>query len=191
MSICLCLRYGRAKQRDNLIKNAYVCVKCALHWMLILHTQVAEAEKKKAEAHAEHQRKAHIFNKIDLEVSTHWLWTWNFDRKTNRLEMKCSVLFKRNWIANHLMWYSCAAFISNYGMVTTVNNSMSFFLPPSDSTNWRASTAEYTKIASVFRGKAIVSGAAGDAERANPWVGNPNKEYKGIVCDVTEKFGEN
>ncbi|XP_031640515.1 SH3 domain-binding protein 5 homolog [Contarinia nasturtii] len=30
--------------------------------------KVAEAEKKKAEAHAEHQRKAHVFNKIDLET---------------------------------------------------------------------------------------------------------------------------
>lgn len=34
----------------------------------LVFIQVAEAEKKKAEAHTEHQRKAHIFNKIDLEV---------------------------------------------------------------------------------------------------------------------------
>lgn len=36
--------------------------------------KVAEAEKKKAEAHAEHQRKAHIFNKYDLEVEPTVFW---------------------------------------------------------------------------------------------------------------------
>lgn len=39
------------------------------HFVMVNVFKVAEAEKKKAEAHAEHQRKALICNKAESEVS--------------------------------------------------------------------------------------------------------------------------
>lgn len=39
------------------------------HQFLFVRFQVMEAEKQKAECHAEHQRKAHIFSRAEMEVS--------------------------------------------------------------------------------------------------------------------------
>lgn len=63
--------------------------------------QVAEAEKKKAEAHAEHQLRAHIFSQADLEVSmnsqfdssTHY-WP-NFLFRSNQINFQTQQIEER------------------------------------------------------------------------------------------------
>lgn len=61
-------------------------------WKMSYYYKVAEAEKKKAEAHAEHQRKALICNKAELEVSSTIISISNFSHP-----LRCRITVNRKY----------------------------------------------------------------------------------------------